>query len=1019
MITRFRPSALSRDVSPIMLMLGLALAATSYLIERSGLGGGARFATAALSLGILGLSSVQFIRWRSMQSRYDELTAILDAVPHVLFFKNTAFRFQALNAEFGRVFQVDVHAALGKCDAEVFGPELAAGFATQDAALIAEGDARTFDDEITVSGVVRSFQSRKQPVYDRRGRFRGIVGVSIDVTEEQHLKRQIEDANARLGAALGVAQMGVLELDIRSGVVHADERVRHILDIDHPTSRLSDLLERMHPDDARAARRRLNSVRQEVGALPYEFRVVDRKGTTRWVEAFASPNKSSTNKDWLIGIARDITDRRLAELALGEAIGRADHMLAALEESRSDLALALSIGGLGVWRSATVMRRGASLADAKFMDTSINADVELRRIFGQSADSLVTYRRLLSLVHPDDRKRVAAEVGRSFNVGDGVYRDRFRIRGLDGDLRAVEVRGSLRIKSHTDPDKIVVSLTGIGKDITKDEALKADLAAKVVEARAAGEAKDRFLATISHEVRTPLNGILGMLELVLGTTLEDEQRVMLLRSQEAAMMLLTIINDILDFSKITAGKLLLEDRVVSLSCLVDGVCATMRLLAGRKGIDLTFRVDPRLPPFIVSDPVRLKQILTNLVGNAVKFTDLGEVKVLACEMPEGQLQLSIEDTGIGIPPEAMESIFLPFVQADVSTTRCYGGSGLGLSIVHQLVEAMGGSIRCESAPSRGSRFIVSVPLRPWRPEPLPPQRSSERVAATVLGEAPPIGAGRRILLAEDNPINREVMQRQLARLGFECDCVEDGEQAWARLQRDRSSYSALLTDCNMPNLDGYRLITRIRDHEKRSGLPALPVIALTANALRGDAERSLSLGMTAHLSKPASLDTLRKTLAQHLSNPSFGWHEVGQMSVPTPGLHQPSRYPRLAELCMGNEAEIVGMLNVFVASANEDLAEMDRLHQEGDYAGVKSRAHRLQSGCLLLDEFPSAVALEALEALKPDVERADVVRSVYETVRREVSEALSRARAVCGVSADLSAQAASRRYSISDSRPSV
>ncbi|MDM0074994.1 ATP-binding protein [Variovorax sp. J2P1-59] len=956
------------------------------------------------SLCIVSLAVLQYARARRVQRRDDELQAIVDAVPHVVFFKDTNFRYQTLNAEFEKVFDLDVHSVLGKTDKEVFDPEIHARLASQDREILGSGVAHTYEQQAVFGGdgSLRTIQTRKRPVHDRRGKLLGIVGVAIDVTEQRLVQRQLEDANTRLGIALDAARMGFWEWNLATGEIRADPRAREILGFDDTIHDATAAFANLHPDDIGGIMARIEVVRTRKEIAAYEFRVIHPSGEERWVEGFSSVDRAREGSDYLIGVNRDITERRRSELELSEAKQRADRALAELELSRNNLALALSIGGLGVWRSVTLLPRRARLADSAFLDTVLTTDSKVREFLGLGEDSAVTYRDLLSMLHPEDRDRVAARLELTYRRRHSAYRDHFRVCSRDGVVRTLDTQGSMTRHVDSHGDTVAVSFTGIAKDITKEEELKADLVAKAEEARSAVEAKAHFLAMMSHEVRTPLNGVLGMIDLVIDTPLTDDQRSMLQRSRESSVALLTIINDILDFSKIEARMLDLERRPLSLGGLIEDVCATMAPETSRKGIRLDFQVDPQIPPFIVGDSVRLRQVLTNLIGNAVKFTHQGGVKVEARRISDRQFELAVEDTGIGIDPRVTKSLFQPFRQADVATTRRYGGTGLGLTIVKQLVDLMQGRIDCHSQLNRGSRFAVTLPLHAWTPGAgsahghLAAQPAASSRVKPAAGDALAMTRtpAQKVLLAEDHPINREVITRQLAKLGYECDCAEDGEQAWERLSAPGASYSMLLTDCHMPRLDGYELTQRLRDREARLGLPRLPIVALTANALRGEAERCIALGMDAYLSKPLQLADLRKTLLDVMPEPP-----APDSAGAAPGTAGSSKaepkppYEALADLCGGDLGKVAKLVDIFVAATSEDVKAMDRAFEAGDHAALRQLAHRLSSACHQLGETGTVTRLRAIEHLE-DADNArlqDKLGELYGSARKDLSAVLGRA----------------------------
>ena len=532
----------------------------------------------------------------------------------------------------------------------------------------------------------------------------------------------------------------------------------------------------------------------------------------------------------VIGVAADITERLQTEQRLR------------ISEERWQLALRGNSDGLFDWNAKT---------DEVFYSP------RWKQMLGYEENELEnSHEAWRSRVHPEDLERVLATMDDHLDHKTAFYEAEYRLRAKDGSYKWILARGQALWDDEGRPVRMVGSHTDITARRSAEEALRR---AKD-EAEMASRAKSEFLANMSHEIRTPMNGVLGMIELALETGLNAEQREYLETAKYSAGSLLLLLNDILDLSKIEAGRLDLVPSPFSIRHSIDDTIRMVSVAAQQKGLAVRADVKEEVPDRLVGDPVRLRQILLNLLGNAIKFTDRGEVALTVApgeQTSSGMtVHFSVRDTGIGIAEDKQALIFEPFRQADGSITRRHEGSGLGLAICTRLVALAGGDIWVESRVGEGSTFHFTFSFTlALDVENIPEDRQILLPSSTPIPQLP--GPQLHILLAEDNTVNQKLVVSMLGKHGHHVVVAANGQDVLEAIERQ--SFDLILMDVQMPQMDGLEATAAIRESERGSNRH-VPIIALTAHAMRGDLERCVRAGMDDYITKPIDLEGLRRTI---------------------------------------------------------------------------------------------------------------------------------------------------------------
>jgi PAS domain S-box-containing protein len=692
-------------------------------------------------------------------------------------------------------------------------------------------------------GAVRTILAGGQVVRDD-GTISGLFGAVQDITERRDTERERERLILRIGLATQAAQVGIWDWDIITNEIVWDPMMFALYGFDDGA--FSPAYERwtgaLYPTDRARAEGEIAQAAATGTPFETEFRIVWPNGAVRHIQAMATVVCDAAGRaERMIGTNSDITEVRTLNAQLRQE-------KEAQERLTERVNLATSAAQIGIWEWD--VRTGA-----------VEWDPIMFRLFGLDSErGPASYERWAASVHGDDRARAEHELAQAASTG-AAFDTEFRVVWPSGEVRHVRAKAAVV----RDADGLTERMTGTNWDITETRALsrqleeEKDRLLKTVDmwmtakevADDATRAKSNFLANMSHEIRTPMNGIIGLTSLLLDVDLAPEHEAHLKLIADAGLSLLAVINDILDLSKVEAGKIDLEAIPLSPAGLVQGALALVRGEALKKGIALDTIIAPDVPGWVNGDPTRLRQIILNLLSNALKFTERGRVVVtVRCDPQTGSdvLRFEISDTGIGIAPKSQHLLFEKFSQVDRSDARKFGGSGLGLAISRRLAEAMSGTIGVTSDVGAGSVFWFTAQL---------PTTAAPTPLSVVAGRRRTDVVARRILLVDDNPLNQIVARAMLEKDGHDVVVVADGLVALAAVQE--RSFDLVLMDMQMPVMDGMEATRRIRGLD--TSVRDVPIVALTANVMAEEIASCREAGMNDHLAKPIDRDLLRQIIA--------------------------------------------------------------------------------------------------------------------------------------------------------------
>jgi len=725
----------------------------------------------------------------------------------------------------------------------------------------------------------------------------------------------------------------------------------------------------------------------------------ERTGFSKdYVDQLFSIDQTVHNGEWVV-TAKDgskrIWDFQTTPLGRTNANRRVLNSLAVdiTESKRADRALRESEARFRGYFEQDLMGFSVTSVETKWLE--INQAV--CNLLGYEREELLQY-SWKDVTHPDDLGSDIEQFNKVMSGEINGYRIEKRFIRADGQVVYVD----LGVRCKRNADGSVEYFLALLSDITERKKAEAELLEyrdhlqdlikertaelQVAKERAesANQAKSTFLATMSHEIRTPLNGVLGLTSLALQTNLTDKQRDYLDKIQFSGESLLSMINDILDFSKIEAGKVALEQENFNPGALLQSIANIAALKAQEKGLRLNFDTAGDVPNLLRGDALRLGQVLTNLVGNAIKFTHQGEVLVSTRLQNKSErgvtLEFSVRDTGIGLSEAQVAELFRPFSQADSSITRKYGGTGLGLTISQRLVTIMGGNITVESRPEQGSDFRFSLTFEPQAAQ--PDVTENPALAASKAAELSRLDhlKGMRALLVEDNAINQLVAMEMLENLGLKVSTAENGVEAICALQT--GIFEVVLMDIQMPVMDGYEATAQIRK-DGRFGFEKLPIIAMTAHALIGDREKTLQAGLNDYVSKPINASELRRALLRWLARqeeaaPSFGG-QVQADAEELPAVYGEINIGSALARLGGNQKLYLRLLRMFRESQRTTVDSLLAAIEGDDLELARRLAHTLKgvAGTIGADEL--AEAARQLEAAIVEQDELLIRETVAET----------------------------------------
>ena len=787
-----------------------------------------------------------------------------------------------------------------------------------------------------------------RPIHDDSGEAVGYLHRFSDYTNLRDLIDTLEQREQQLATAQAIARIGSWEWDVVEDRTTWSDELFRIYGCDQERFRgnYEGFLEVIHPEDRGIVRAAIAATYDGPDEFEWTARVIRGDGQQRWCRGLGRVERGPDGRPIRMnGTDQDITEQVMADHEIAEytrRLGLLRHVAEAANRSTSLVdTLALASEGLAAtpgWEPVGVF------VTSDDSDELLSMPLGDRQLPWWQQPDPVLARKVWASEAMDHTPAPGHETTHSLVA--------FPVRHAGGIACVVQVVGAEVPPDDTSHDLIDQISTQLGR-VAERERAASELAEARDQAMEASRLKSEFLATMSHEIRTPMNGVIGLTDLLMRTELDDQQRRLAEALHGAGSTLRGIINDILDLSKIEAGKLELELVDFEVRSVVEQTVSLLRGQANEKGLDLRLTVAPRVPTYVRGDAVRWEQVLTNLGANAVKFTDRGSVEIavdVVERTPDGMMiEVVVQDTGPGIPVDAQQRLFDAFTQADPSTTRRHGGTGLGLTIARQLVDALGGELGLHSEVGRGTAFRFTAAFGTASGD-------AREFQGAVAGSVPAPTNAHRVLVVEDNQVNQMVAVGLLESAGYATEVSVDGEEAVIALKGDHG-FAAVLMDCRMPRMDGYTATRAIRAEEAPGC--RVPIIAMTASALEGERERCLESGMDDFLTKPVDSARLHRVLRQWINDSGDDTPATASSAPPvagapsmTPverdGIVDVSRIDMLHEMVKDGVSLFQRSSGNFIAHAQDHLSAIGAALQRADADELMATAHKLKGSALNL-----------------------------------------------------------------------